>query len=295
MRRVLVIAAMLVIPFINGCLPYCVYPTYDYTPDVKLNTPPSEVHAFRVDINLASADKKLFDGPVFEVLSEIQPIKGDEIPSQSKTSASYGFIFLGMGNHYITYSSHTFALRLYRPGYNLVEVKPGDKIERVDWKPAADLKAEETALDDLFPIKKLEYGLISVDHRNAILFGAKEYERLAAEYERHAVSIELKEKSDVDLVQWLASAKSVDNASKMSGIPVDAIRNRLKDKEFLDAELFLLLANGMHPKQAEKKCGVTEKDVNERLIDPGFMAKLEIVKRLQVKAFDLRQRAKAKP
>jgi hypothetical protein len=48
------------------------------------------------------------------------------------------------------------------------------------WNPAPGLDAQERALDALLPPKRLEPGSTSAAHREALLFGAAEYERLEA-------------------------------------------------------------------------------------------------------------------
>src|SRR5262249_58277190 len=59
------------LPCVGGCiLPYCAYPRLDYTPSAKLDAPPGEVRAFRVDITRPTADMSVFVGPVYERLAE---------------------------------------------------------------------------------------------------------------------------------------------------------------------------------------------------------------------------------
>jgi hypothetical protein len=147
---------------------------------VKLDSATGEVRAFRIDITKPTADMSVFVGPVYERLSEIPATNTDEIPAQIKPSVTYGFVVIGIALNYLTHTSHSMALRLYRPGYELVEVKPWERVNRVAWKSAPDLEVQEKTLDTLLPLGRLEPGSKSAAHRDALLFGAAEYERLAA-------------------------------------------------------------------------------------------------------------------
>jgi hypothetical protein len=181
-RTLLLTAGLLFLPFLGGCIfPYCAYPRLDYTPGVKLDSPPNEVHAFRVDITRPIADMSMFVGPVpvDERLSELPVTNTDEVPAQIKPSVTYGFVVIGIVLNYLTHTSHSIALRLYRPGYELVEIASWQRVNRVPWKRAADLEAQVKTLESLFPFGQLEAGSKSAAHRDALLFGASEYERLA--------------------------------------------------------------------------------------------------------------------
>ena len=182
MRRVYPLTViLLVIPFMGGCVfPYCAYPTLDYIPSVKLESPSSDVHAIRIDIYKPTADLSVFDGPIYERLSKIEATSTDEIPAQLKPSFSHGLVVIGIAVNFLTHTSHSVAIRLYRPGYEVVEVKTWERVNRVVWKVALDLEAQEKAVDTLLPFGCLELGSKSPAHRDALFFGAAEYERLAA-------------------------------------------------------------------------------------------------------------------
>jgi len=72
------------------------------------------------------------------------------------------------------HSSASVGLRLYRPGFELIEIKSWGRADKIDWKVAAGLEVQEGALDKLFPVDGHTSG------KEAFLFGASEYERLAA-------------------------------------------------------------------------------------------------------------------
>lgn len=181
MRRIALLTARLFcLPFLSGCiLPYCAYPKIDYTPAVSLDAKSSEVRAFRVDITKPTADLSVFVGPVYERLSEIPVTNTDEVPTQVKPSVSYGFVVIGIALNYLTHTSRSLAVRLYRPGFELVEISSWERVHRVAWKASADLEAQEKTLDGLFRVGRLESGSTAERHKDALLFGAAEYDRLA--------------------------------------------------------------------------------------------------------------------
>ena len=94
-----------------------------------------------------------------------------------KASVQYGIVVIGVLTLRVRESA-SVVVRLYRPGYDLVEIGPWEGTNRVEWKPTADLLAQKNAIDTLFPGKQ-EAGSTSKTHREALLFGASEYERLA--------------------------------------------------------------------------------------------------------------------
>lgn len=182
------------VPFLGGCIPY-VAPSLDYTPRVKLEAPRDEVRAFRVDITTNKYDV-LLSGTLTkangERLSEVPISARDEVPGQVKGSITTGIVVLGVALNYHVQDSESVALRLYRPGYELVEVKSWQRTNRVEWRPAADLLAGEKAVDRLFGgrqggddaeagrfLRSPDVGSASPAHRDALLFGASEYERLS--------------------------------------------------------------------------------------------------------------------
>jgi hypothetical protein len=122
---------------------------------------------------------------VTERLTELKLGNGDLVAAQTKLSLTRGYYVIGVALNYPYLTHHSVAVRLYRPGFEVVEVQG---IEPVVWKPALDVKSQEEALDSLFPLeakelllvhRTLDVGSVSLDHRAALLFGAAEYERLA--------------------------------------------------------------------------------------------------------------------
>jgi hypothetical protein len=122
-----------------------------------------------------------------ERLSEVPISYEDEVPGQLKASVQYGLVVVGLFNG-VRRDRDSVALRLYRPGYDLVEIGSWEGTHRVEWKPTADLLGQEKAIDQLFACGASEFvgircnqdkGSVSEAHRKALLFGASEYERLA--------------------------------------------------------------------------------------------------------------------
>ncbi|MBI3412328.1 MAG: hypothetical protein HY040_28750 [Planctomycetes bacterium] len=196
--------------FLSGCFIPLAYPTWSQTPLVPLDAPNEEVHAFRVHV------KEDWSGPEFwkeyeYTLAPVPTLAGHSIP-QTTVSADYGCLWLCVALNFVVHTHHTLELRLYRPGYETVEIKSWDLTKEIAWKKADDLAEHEKAIDDLlsgprrdwgsFPHlmrakleapgtssksnKAVEFNLQpgseSRAHKKALLFGAEEYERLAASF-----------------------------------------------------------------------------------------------------------------
>jgi hypothetical protein len=117
---------------------------------------------------------------------------------QWDVSWAYGWRSIGFWDYWPSLTTHSVAVRLYRRGFETAEIRPGQKMLD-DWTKAADLDAQEKAVDDLLgvsplqstsplkPIKgtgahsppALELGTVSDGHQKALLFAAGEYEWLA--------------------------------------------------------------------------------------------------------------------
>ena len=158
------------------------------------------LHAFRVDVT-QTMELKEGGGPNYTVrgenfekfeLTQIEPSSG-KTPSQFAVSAASGWCYVGFWNYCSSYTSHSIAVRLYRPGYETIELKPGQPASALHWHEAAGLAAQEKAVDELLGVspleridaksslqqRRLESGTKSAAHREALLFAAREYERLA--------------------------------------------------------------------------------------------------------------------
>jgi hypothetical protein len=185
----------------SGCLVPYAYPKVSWTRGVSVGPKPEEVRAFRVDVigdivDIGETDRF--------VLAPITPIFGDREPIQAKISLEYGIYVVGIALNYPIHHGHTTLVRLYRPGFQLVEIKSWEFPGNVTWIGAADLLAQEKAVDDLLTVPSIEAprlefsygrdafshprawsntellpGCASAKHREVLLFAASEYDRLA--------------------------------------------------------------------------------------------------------------------
>lgn len=192
MQRPIPLACLMCLPLLGGCIFPYVGPSLEYTPRVALEAPRDEVRAFRVDIATSQYKPGLWgissisSESTTERLSEVSISHRDEVPGQVKASVQYGIVAIGPLT-FRTREGASVALRLYRPGYELVEIRSWEGTNRVAWKPTADLLEQEKALDRLFAGVSSatgfgciqDKGSVSAAHHKALLFGASEYERLA--------------------------------------------------------------------------------------------------------------------
>ncbi|MBI2808124.1 MAG: hypothetical protein HYX68_24325 [Planctomycetes bacterium] len=207
MKRCLVVLAFL--PHLTGCLGY-VYPTVNYVPEQVVPNKDGSVHAFRVDID--RTERKPAPPSTVYTLTKLPVDYRGVIPSQLEIGQVTGVLDpLGIAlNVAHERSEYSMSVRFYRPGYQMIEVKSWDKSRQLQWLPAADLSAQERAIDDLLtdpeapvlPMQKsqtvipqraswwelkdqktpplgLQPGAHSPSQRAALMFAAGEYERLA--------------------------------------------------------------------------------------------------------------------
>jgi hypothetical protein len=172
-----------------GCsFPYCVYPTLRRVPPAYVGDDHETVRAFRAEITKKGADASLWDGAETVLLHPVPLADGSRVPAQSQWAWTSGVVALDTpvsGN--VKRTSHEVEVRVYRPGYDLVRLTPWEWTEQVEWTAAPDLVTQEMALDGLFGLAgrgekrgdKLEAGSADEEHRQALLFGAAEYERLS--------------------------------------------------------------------------------------------------------------------
>ena len=187
------VCGLLACLLLPGCLIPYAFPKLSQTPPALLGEEATDVHAFRVDITTDFVD---VGGTDHYSLSEMKSRPPRWLLPQTKVSATYGIFVLGIALNYPVFLSHSLAAKLYRPGYDLVELESWDLPVRIAWKRAEDLKSQKRALDRLFLMDReaektepkqwpligrcLSAGAESSAHRHALLFAASEYERLAA-------------------------------------------------------------------------------------------------------------------
>jgi hypothetical protein len=167
---------------VSGCVPF-VYPTTSLTPLVSPGEDVGEVYAFRVD-----TAKTRFFGHHLGIDSDehtLTPISA----SNDLGVFPQGWIGLAWGGFYGIGSwaggwanTHTVSVRLYRPGYELVEVHSWDFFPRVVWKETATPEDAMRELDRLLETRRIGAAgekSNAAPGREVLLWAAREYERLA--------------------------------------------------------------------------------------------------------------------
>jgi hypothetical protein len=100
-----------------------------------------------------------------------------DLPGQLQVSCTRGFLAFFVALNYCTWHQDTLSVRLYRSGYETVELKAWMFGKDVQWKPVASVADRCKAIDDLMA-GNLEPGGVSKEHKTALLFAAGEYKRL---------------------------------------------------------------------------------------------------------------------
>src|SRR5262249_45450034 len=153
------------------------------------------VHAFRVSSNIDRLDIGIQADFVIE---EVPITPAGRIPAQNNLSLDRGFYVIGIALNYPVHHSHQVRLRIYKPVCQIVELTNWQRTEKLTWIPAADLAAQEKAVDDLlnpfafggnrsttvivdgqkglFDFPEAPPGSLSPRHREALRFIASEYE-----------------------------------------------------------------------------------------------------------------------
>ncbi len=169
---------LLFLPTLGGCVaPYC-YPKLENIHSIREGRD-ADIHVFRVDVTRCPVKFLLFTTQSQQdQLRELPIAAGECVPSQTQVSLSRGLGLLGVllhddGGHV----RHDLLLKLYRPGYELLVLEPGQRADQIAWKPLPDLEAQGKQLDAL--CARAKPGSASPAHRDALLFIASEYERLA--------------------------------------------------------------------------------------------------------------------
>ena len=167
----------------TGCFFPFAYPKWSFVPSCDLGPEVNDIHAFRVDV---TADNGLFrsERGVYTV-AEITPNPNGTIPAQSRITMERGFDILQQIGRL-----HDTRVRLYRPGYQLVELHSWESPDAIEWRQATDWRDQERAIDDLlarpaltptFARNNQERPLppVTLGESRTFVFASAEYERLA--------------------------------------------------------------------------------------------------------------------
>jgi hypothetical protein len=208
-RWTALVVPLLLCPLLTGCfvpIGYA-YPTISHVASVQVEQAQGEVRAFRVDITDKQNCLGGFTPNCFNcgdddryVLTALPLSQDGYVPAQTKVALDYSWIW----NCVWIYSGqthHSVKVRLYRPGWQTVEIRSGEKSGRVVWRKAEDLEAQEKAVDDLLSTWETDWrfshdteqpprestdvfchvapGSASAAHRQVLQFAASEYDRLA--------------------------------------------------------------------------------------------------------------------
>src|SRR5262249_40397039 len=190
----------------SGCLPFVplpyVVPTASYTPPVFVEAP-DQTRVFRVDVRRNFSGVEFNFGDTY-ALTELGIYQGGWILPQAQVAADYGFVWNCLALIYTGHIHHTHHVRLYRPGYKLIEIQSWQLATPVAWVRAKDIEHREKAIDELLAtpgwqqdllrptipelakeeerkhgkpwgFEQLAPGNHSAAHRGALLFAAGEY------------------------------------------------------------------------------------------------------------------------
>jgi hypothetical protein len=172
-----------------GCLIPYAYPKLDYVPGCDLGPKVTDVHAFRVDVTADQAD---IDANGSYTLSEIVPKSDGTFPPQANLSLERGHYVFGVVLNYNVGRLHATRVRLYRPGYQLVELPAWSSNKDIVWRATTDWREQEKAIEDLirWPTFTTDGHTVGGGDlartgipeaaRRALVFVATEYERVAA-------------------------------------------------------------------------------------------------------------------
>jgi len=181
--------------FAAGCLvPFCIGPSVGYVPSARVDADTESVHAFRV-VTSESSKFSNYGGVYCKESRQLTPIAlatSGETKEQWHVScmhAEFASLLLFWG---IDWHRETVSVRLYRRGYDIVELKAWEFGRHVEWHRAETLAEQAKAIDDLVDggsvpchpwdsnKSVLNPGANEDGHRLSLLFAADEYARLAA-------------------------------------------------------------------------------------------------------------------
>jgi hypothetical protein len=170
-----------------GCIPlFYAYPSISYVPTVNIGPQHQNAYAFRVDVTDTLGE------PEHERFRPISISNKGYITGQGGSAIDDGIYWNCLVFCYAKQTTHTMRLRIYRQGYELLDIHSW-QVDSINWKEVTSLAAREKAIDNLLastrdghvmgpdgkPFAHLEPGSTSAEQRETLLFAAAEYEHLA--------------------------------------------------------------------------------------------------------------------
>ncbi|HTU22338.1 MAG TPA: hypothetical protein VMG10_30140 [Gemmataceae bacterium] len=204
-----------------GCMPLgYAFPTISYVRPASVGAARDEVRAFRVDV---ADDDNYFEIPEKDRyrLTPLPLHRDGSFDPQMKVAVDYGWICNCVAFINGSSTHHTVLVRMYRPGYQTLELESWRKQGRLQWTPASTPEEREQAIDDLVTtwytaparlqskytvegfvpphdaiiFRYLAPGSTSHEHRSALLFAAGEYDQLLSEVNDPKLRSRLEEKA----------------------------------------------------------------------------------------------------
>jgi hypothetical protein len=181
-----------------GCVPiFYAYPSVSYVPALNLGPGHDNIFAFRVDV---ADDESSLDlaKPGHYRFRQVRIAPHGSIMGQGKLALDSGFYWNLIAVTYAQRTNHTIRVRLYRAGFDLLEIQPWQSEAGLEWTEVRALAAQEKIVDKLlrptgagawtqahkddnWGFSQIEPGSVSPEHRPVLLFAASEYERLASD------------------------------------------------------------------------------------------------------------------
>jgi hypothetical protein len=138
----------------TGCfIPYA-YPKLSYVRGTELGSEVSDVRVFCVDAEMQRALYKSSDCDYKP--TEITPRADGTLPPQLRVTVESGVAHPTDNWYYFSGGHvHETLVRLYRPGYRLLELRSWDSTDKIVWQPAPDWRSQEQALIGLLAAPQL--------------------------------------------------------------------------------------------------------------------------------------------
>jgi hypothetical protein len=192
MKRVHSILVSLLLASTTGCIPLVyAYPSISFIPEINVGHDSKLIYAFRVDITEDSSEAGHYQ------FRRLPMTPNGYVSGQEKTALDDGYCWNCIGFKHERQIHHTLRERLYRRGYEVIDVHSWQGTQPVIWKEISGTSEEEKAIDALLaPIHAasskeadgtqflhLEPGSVSPQHQDSLRFAAAEYEYLAKKLE----------------------------------------------------------------------------------------------------------------